>query len=209
MNKLDLIISMSDFFGAILGTSTEIVVHDIKEKEIVWILNGHITGRKKGDINDRIMLNVLAEHSKDIGDENKLIGYKSKSVKNHELKSSTLFLRDDDGKIEYVICVNQDVSKILYMQDILNSMLGSYTSTKKENNGELNIETITIDLIMEELENSKPFSLDSRESKMTILKRLDEKGVFEVRKAVPKVCEVLQISQASLYKYLQKIKSSE
>ena len=202
MNKLDLIISMSDFFGAILGTSTEIVVHDIKEKEIVWILNGHITGRKKGDINDRIMLNVLAEHSKDIGDENKLIGYKSKSVKNHELKSSTLFLRDDDGKIEYVICVNQDVSKILYMQDILNSMLGSYTSTKKENNGELNIETITIDLIMEELENSKPFSLDSRESKMTILKRLDEKGVFEVRKAVPKVCEVLQISQASLYKYL-------
>ena len=43
---------------------------------------------------------------------------------------------------------------------------------------------------------------------MSILRRLDEKGVFEVRRAVPKVCELLGISQATLYKYLKEIKNA-
>ena len=70
------------------------------------------------------------------------------------------------------------------------------------------IEDLTFSVIVSEIEQAKPFSLDSREAKMSILRRLDEKGVFEVRRAVPKVCELLGISQATLYKYLKEIKNA-
>ena len=55
----------------------------------------------------------------------------------------------------------------------------------------------------------KPSTLGSKEIKLRILRKLDEKGVFLLKDSVPQVCELLDISQATLYNYLREIRSKD
>ena len=51
----------------------------------------------------------------------------------------------------------------------------------------------------------KPLPLTTKSGRMMILRELDKQGVFLVRDIVPSVCEILCISQATLYNYLREI----
>ena len=53
----------------------------------------------------------------------------------------------------------------------------------------------------------KPSALGSKEVKLRILRKLEEKGVFQLKDSVPQVCELLDISQATLYNYLREIRA--
>lgn len=53
----------------------------------------------------------------------------------------------------------------------------------------------------------KPSALGSKEVKLRILRMLEEKGVFQLKDSVPQVCELLDISQATLYNYLREIRT--
>jgi len=53
----------------------------------------------------------------------------------------------------------------------------------------------------------KPSALGSKEVKLRILRKLEEKGVFQLKDSVPQVCELLDISQATLYIYLREIRT--
>ena len=44
---------------------------------------------------------------------------------------------------------------------------------------------------------------------LAVLARLEEKGVFDMRDAVPQVCELLQISQATLYNYQRELRGEQ
>ena len=48
MNELDIkkYINLSDFLGTVLGPDYEIIVYDLKQ--ILYIINGNISGRKRG-----------------------------------------------------------------------------------------------------------------------------------------------------------------
>ena len=35
-------------FSAMFGSETELVLHDLEKREVVYIINGHITGREAG-----------------------------------------------------------------------------------------------------------------------------------------------------------------
>ncbi len=70
------------------------------------------------------------------------------------------------------------------------------------------IDSLTTDIIFEELKRMKYASVDTntREARMTIIRRLDEKGIFDVKNSTGKVCSLLNISQATLYNYLKEIR---
>ena len=44
---------------------------------------------------------------------------------------------------------------------------------------------------------------------MSIIKQLDEQGVFLVKDVIPQVCDLLSISQATFYNYLKEVKYEE
>ncbi len=48
----------------------------------------------------------------------------------------------------------------------------------------------------------------NKESKMKLLKFLDEKGVFLIKKSGERLCELLSISKFTLYNYLDEIRKS-
>jgi len=64
-------------------------------------------------------------------------------------------------------------------------------------------------VIVDAIERVKPLSMDTKTGRMEILRTLDKKGVFDVKDAVPQVCSILSVSQASLYNYLREIRLEE
>lgn len=206
MNQLEQLISACTFFSGILGERTEIVIHDMETGEILWIAHGEITGRKAGKADQLSAIRLMAQRAKEAAVPGQLIGYRSAGPEGMSLRSSNLFLPDESGEYRYSVCVNQDVSGLLMLEDWLTSILHAQEKPASPAAPEATVDALIMDILYAELERAKPFSLDSREAKLRILKRLDEKGVFEVRHAGPKVCELLQIAQPTLYKYLKEIR---
>ena len=59
-------ISIADFLGEVLGSNTEILLHDLTDykQSIVYIINGHISNRKIGDPVTDLVLEFMATESK-------------------------------------------------------------------------------------------------------------------------------------------------
>ena len=99
-----------------LGTNTEILLHDLTKDynhTIVDIRNGHITNRKIGDCGSNLGLRVLSGKVKD-GDMYKYITH----TKNDRiLKSSTVFIKDDEGTTIGSICINEDITVSIDMEN--------------------------------------------------------------------------------------------
>ena len=82
------------------GRNCEVVIHDLRgddhEHTIIAIENGHVTGRSIGDGPSHIVLESLRENPDLIEDR---ISYLTKTSDGRVLKSTTLFIRDDDEKV--------------------------------------------------------------------------------------------------------------
>ena len=224
MLELETLKNFAAFLSKVLGPSTEVLLHDMHTERIVWISNGWISHREEGQLYDTEGIRMLAEEAKSHGNKYMQVGYKSTlylkglatETGGRSLRSSNLFIYDDDDALRYVICVNSDISAVeqfqISVQNLLDATgmnIAGAPVSHPEPAEDASIEALTMRVILDEIERAKPFSTDSKEAKLKILKRLNDKGVFEVRYIIPKVCELLDIAQATLYKYLKEIKNTE
>lgn len=207
--QLELLKAVCAFFAEVFGTQTEIVIHDMRSGEIAFIVNGEITGREAGLTDQASTIRLLAVRADQEETPGRLVGYRTMSFRGKALRSSNLFLKDEQGEYRYSICINQDVSGLDMLQSYIDSFMGDKRLARPAIKGEETVDNLILNIILSEMEQAKPMSLDSRETKLGIIKRLDEKGVFDVRHAGPKVCELLQIAQPTLYKYLKEIRQEE
>ncbi len=93
-----------------LGDRYEVILHDLShvESSIVGI-EGSITHRKIGGPATNYLIQLLREY----GDEAKdSINYKNVMPDGRVLRSSTIFIRDNDGKIIGSLCINQDLTDL-------------------------------------------------------------------------------------------------
>ncbi|MEG2144163.1 MAG: PAS domain-containing protein, partial [Oscillospiraceae bacterium] len=112
---------IASFFAQIMGSQTEIVIHDITTGEIVWIANGSITGRNIGMHEESITLHFLMDEAIVAKTDDMRIGYRSATRHGRNLRSSQIFMRDENNNVRYVMCINQDITSINMMQGYLNS----------------------------------------------------------------------------------------
>ncbi len=206
--NLEILLKICDFLSQALGSTTEVVLHDIIEDKIIFISNGDLTGRKLGERSEPHAIKIFNERALN-SNKDYLIGYRSLSETGYALRSSSLFFSDEEGQLRYTLCINQDVTLVNTLQKFLESSFGTSSITASLKPASQTIEQYTLDMIVDEVESAKPFHMDSRESKIAILRSLDKKGVFEVHGSVPKVCEVLQMAPATVYKYLKEIRSED
>lgn len=200
-------------FGKMLGDETEIVLHDLTTNEIAYIVNGHITGR---DTTYSISPSVRETIVEMVDDDGCLIGYGSGTLQGHKLKASHLIIRDEEGNPDAMICVNQDVTQLENVISYLGTLVRMQPLSSDEesgdeepNDGETYIQRITKQAILDAIDRSKPTDLSSREAKLKILGDLKSKGIFDVKDAVPYVCSILNISQATLYNYLRDLRNED
>ena len=93
------------------GPNCEVVVHDLEtedvDRSIVVIENGHVSGRKLGDGPSHIVLESMHEGTADVHDREP---YLTKTADGKLLKSSTIFIRNDEGKPVGILGINFDIT---------------------------------------------------------------------------------------------------
>jgi predicted transcriptional regulator YheO len=206
-------ISIADFLGHILGSNTEIILHDLTnyEHSIVHIINGHISNRKIGDSVTDLVLEFIASESK--GNKQFISNYNSKTIEGRLLYSSTYFIRNNKNEIVGALCLNSDYHEVKKSLSFLTSLLPNYIDDK----------TLSINNIKENL-NSDPKELTlnkidaiinefdvipnrmNTEEKTEVITALKDCGVFNIRGSIQKVATKLQMSEPSIYRYIKKIK---
>lgn len=189
-----------------LGYDSEIVLHDLTqdyEHTIISIRNGHITGRKIGDCGTNLGLEVLKGS---VGDK---YNYITHTKDGKILRSSSMYIRDKEGKVIGALCINTDISDYAKVIEKLKRLTHGQEETIEEFfNG--NVADLLDDLIHKAIENvNTPVSAMSRKEKIACIKYLEDKGAFQISKSGERVCEVLHISKYSLYSYLDKIRNNK
>lgn len=193
----------------LMGKETEVVLHDLTEKKILFISNGHITGRSIGyQLKENLLINAVLES---VDENGHAVGSKSRTVDGRMLKVSHFVYYDEEHKPFALICVNQDITQLTAFKEALENYIGNEKTGTLEvkssgNSTEHYIHQIVKNLIHDEMEKIKPTPIDSKEKKLEVLEALENKGVFDVKDSVPHVCEMLSISQATLYNYLRELR---
>ena len=187
------------------GSKCEVAVHDFTqdpEQTIVAIENGNVTGRRVGDGASQIVLEAL-KHDHEMDDQ---AGYLIRTRDGRILKSSSVYIRDDNGNPTALLSINYDITELSHSVSILEQLI-SPGQDQQQQNGIKDVFSNVNDLLDELIEESlayvgKPVALMSKEDKVKAIKFLDYKGAFLIKKSGDKVTKVYDISKYTLYNYL-------
>lgn len=214
MNELDIkkYIDLSDFLGTVLGPDYEIIVYDLKQ--ILYIINGNISGRKSGDLLSPTMKSILQREES--AKETWLSNYRALSSNGKILRASSFFIKDESRKVVGGLNINFDDNRYKELSNLIFSLchpdnyVSKNISIEIKGNDEQTIfsENIsnTIDEILNRINKSLPFSDLSHSEKLDIIRQLYQKGIFSMKGSVKTVGNRLCCSPASMYRYLELVK---
>ena len=191
------------------GPNCEVVVHDLDSNDpnssIVAIENGHVTGRKVGDGPSHVVLEALRSGRENLTDH---LSYLTRTKDGKILKSSTIYVRDDDGEAIGIFAINYDITLMLAMEENLKQ----FTATDQDQREPERISRNVGDLLDELIEQSvklvgKPVPLMNKEDKVKAIQFLNDTGAFLITKSGDKVCKFFGISKYTLYSYIDEAKN--
>lgn len=189
------------------GPSCEVLIHDLQgdlDTSLVYIKNGTITNRHVGDGPSHVVLDVL---NYDDGSEGRF-GYLTKTKDGRILKSSTMYIRDDNGNIVYLLGINQDITEFVMMHRSLESLIGiGQAETGTVEKITTSVSELLDDLLLEaERLVGKPGPLMNKVERLKAISYLNEKGAFLISKSSEKIAEYFNISKFTLYSDLNTVK---
>ena len=208
-HTLDFLKQLAHGLAIQFGSSCEIAIHDLKtkdlEKSIVYIENGHISNRQTGDGPSGIVLETLQSDPSTIHDK---LSYLTKTEDGRILKSSTFYIRDNDGSISYIFSLNYDITaftaastaiqSLIATKDKLPDLTGDSPRQITHNVNEL------LDLLIEQAvaKVGKPVAMMNKDDKVAVVQYLDHAGAFLITKSGDKVASYFGISKYTLYSYI-------
>lgn len=204
------IIPLIEGIATTFGKNCEVVLHEINgsQKSILAIHNGHVTGRSLGSPMLDIGIKAL---NKDDSVSN-IYNYRNKSAHGHVLKSSTTFIRDEEGDIIGCLCINIDISQFVVAQKALEELVHTNLSTEVEldDNAPNNVNDILTNIVRQTLEDTgKPVAYMNKDEKVNVVKKLNDQGAFLIKGAIDYVAKILCVSRYTVYNYLDEIRINE
>ena len=150
---------------------------------------------------------VLDVLNYDDGSEGRF-GYLTKTKDGRILKSSTMYIRDDNGNIEYLLGINQDITEFVMMHRSLESLIGiGQAETGTVEKITTSVSELLDDLLLEaERLVGKPGPLMNKVERLKAISNLNEKGAFLISKSSEKIAEYFNISKFTLYSDLNTVK---
>lgn len=188
-----------------LGSGYEIVLHrlDNFEHSVINIVHGEYTGREIGAPITNKALEMLKKFNETgISSET----YYSANSKGEPLKSTTIAIRGENNRIIGLLCMNY------YMNTSFFEFINNFTPSQIPNIENAPVaETFASnvdDMILSTLEHARrqvysDTEILSSNKNKTIINLLYEKGIFQIKDAVPKVADLLGISKNTVYMHLR------
>lgn len=193
------------------GPNCEVVVHDLRandpEHSIVAIENGHVSGRRIGDGPFHVVLEALKSDTHVLQDR---LAYLAKTEDGKILKSSTIYLRNDDGEVIGIFAINYDITMMVSMENALHAFTAPIETSAPE---QTPVARNVTDLLDELIEQSvslvgKPVALMTKDDKVKAIRFLNDSGVFLITKSGQKACTYFGISKYTLYSYIDEAKTA-
>jgi len=209
--QIDFYTRLAHGIAAQFGSLCEVVVHDLEENDleasIIAIENGNITGRKVGDGPSQIVLDAIRSGGKQAEDK---LAYLTKSKDGRILRSSTIFIRNEEGKPVGVLAINYDISLLLAVSDSLSSLINPDAGKSVPEPVAINVNDLLEELMVQSVQSvGKPVALMNKEDKVKVIKYLNDTGAFLITRSGPRICEFLGISKYTLYSYLEEVKAEK
>lgn len=197
--------------AAQFGDKCEVVIHDVSannpEHSIVYIINGHVSGRKVGDGASQVVLDQLASQDQQPKDH---LCYLTRTPNGKILKSSSLYIRNGRGAVTAIFSINYDVSNYILMHQELGEMLMTQDKEQEEPQKIINVNDMLDELITQSVQIvGKPVALMNKDDKIKAIRFLNESGAFLVTKSGDKVAKYFGISKYTLYSYIDANKKQE
>ena len=210
-SSLEMLVSTAHGIARQFGKDCEVCIHDLSVKDlehtIIFIINGHVSGRKIGDGASKVVLETLEAIEKgDIIVDH--LGYRTTTQDGRILKSSTVFLKNSTGKYRWVLGINYDVTALMNVDAALQSIT---TVESHDSNGDgqipLNVNDLLDNLINQSVKRiGKPPALMNKEEKIQAIQFLRDAGAFLITKSGDKVSNFYGISKFTLYSYIDQSK---
>ena len=213
-------VKLTEFLGAALGPDYEVALHDLtdKNRSIIAIANGYISGRELGAPLTNMALSVLKDESYEWQDYR--LHYSGVSAAGNPLRSSTMFIKEN-GKLIGMLCINFDDSRFQsFARQVLtlchpNQFFQAVTQPEDTSEDAPRPETfrnsteaVAQDAIVHELNRlGVPAERLTSEERLQIIAALEKSGLFLLKGAVKDVAAGLGCSQASVYRYLSQIRN--
>ena len=130
---LDMLGQIAKGIAAQFGPNCEVVVHEISDKSayssIVAIENGHVSGRKVGDGPSHVVLEQIGHDDDQVSDQ---LCYLTRTKDGKTLKSSSVYIHDEHGKVAAILGINYDISMMQMFENTLHEFNSVDAQTRKE-----------------------------------------------------------------------------
>ncbi len=190
--------------GKQFGESCEFVVHDYSkdfDSSIVAICNGELTGRRVGMGGTDIGLRVLQALDEPEGRFN----YITQTPDGRFLRSSTIYIKDDNQKPIGSLCINLDITEMITAQ----SYLQKFINMPQEPNPQVeavifdNIEDMLIAMIQDSINYvGVPVAKMTREQKVAGIQYLNKRGAMRIKNASNIIAQYYDVSKYTIYNYI-------
>ncbi len=203
---------LMDMLEAQFGKKCELVLHDLTkdyDHTIIDIRNGYLTNRRIGGSGTNLGLEVLSGNVQGNGNR---FNYIVHTRMGRIFRSSSLYIRDDDGKVIGSLCINLDITDSLRFEEFLKEY-NNYPSEEPESNAPVEVFADNVAQLLDHLIQQgvarigkEPQEMN-RADKIAMVHFLDEKGAFLISKSTEHVCKLLNISKYTFYNYLEQTRS--
>lgn len=161
-----------------------------------------------GDGPSGIVLETLSKGASILEDR---LAYLTKTEDNRILKSSTMYIRGENNRIDYIFALNYDITGLLTMDNAIRALIE--TGSDKDNQPKKITHNVN-DLLDTLIEQSvalvgKPVALMTKDDKVAAIHYLNDAGAFLITKSGDKVSSYFGISKFTLYSYLDVSKQKD
>lgn len=141
-----------------------------------------------------------------------VVNYKSLSSNMKKLRSSTYFYKNMFGDIEYMLSITTCVDEFIYIRNVLDTFTNG-TAISRMNTNIDNIPKLTmsmndlIDSVVSEGQKKYNTVVEymTKTEKQSLIREMHSRGAFLIKGAVTEVAEKLNYSEATIYRFLQKL----
>jgi len=207
---LNLLIQLANGLAAQFGNSCEIVIHDLAMKDvehsIAYIINGHVSNRSLGGGPSAVVMETIKRDPKQLQDK---LAYLTKTSDGRILKSSTMYIRGEHEKIQYIFSMNYDITGLITMNHALDSLISTNEDEKSKAPKRItnDVNELLDDLIVQSVDLvGKPVAAMTKDDKVVAIQFLNDAGAFLITKSGDKVSTYFGISKFTMYSYMDATK---
>lgn len=204
-------IGLVKLLGEMLPKEYEVVLHDVSGPEtfIVEYVHGEVTGR---DINSPLSdFGKFLIKSPEVDSVDYLANYRAESTNGTRMRSGVSLIRDDEGVIIGLVCINYDYSNAKILKDISDFLTHteplSFEEVKEE---QFSHAKITVYELVDDMRRryGKPLKYLTTEERKECVKYLMEEGFFNFKGSVEELAKIMNKSRYTLYADIRGIRDS-